>query len=154
MSKRTLVAREEQQRKLADAVTQAVMAATGIGEESISVSVEDVAPSDWMAKVYRPDIENGAARLYKRPGYGPLAGKGEALRSRADSSPHAAKLGLPLSGSLAGAAAAAAAASSSTIRRLAVRNDEGRQPIELLAGGLRAGPQLNLTTKETLLTPR
>ena len=45
----------------------------GNGEDSISVSIEDFAPSDWAEKVYKPDIENGAGKLYKRPGYGPLA---------------------------------------------------------------------------------
>ena len=66
---------EEQKQKLAEAVTKAVMAVTGNGEESVSVSVEDVAPSDWTEKVYKPDIENGSGKLYKRPGYGPLADK-------------------------------------------------------------------------------
>jgi 4-oxalocrotonate tautomerase len=64
---------EEQKRKLAEAVTNAVMAITGNGEDSISVRIEDVAASDWTEKVYKPDIENGAGKLYKRPGYGPLA---------------------------------------------------------------------------------
>lgn len=66
---------EEQKRKLAEAVTKAVVAVTGNGEDAVSVSVEDVAPSDWTEKVYKPDIENGSGRLYKRPGYGPLANK-------------------------------------------------------------------------------
>lgn len=64
---------EEQKQKLAEAVTKAVMASTGNGEEAVSVSIEDVAPSDWTEKVYKPDIENGSGKLYKRPGYGPLA---------------------------------------------------------------------------------
>ena len=64
---------EEQKRKLAEAVMNAVMAVTGNGEESISVRIEDVAPSNWTEKVYKPDIENGGGKLYKRPGYGPLA---------------------------------------------------------------------------------
>jgi 4-oxalocrotonate tautomerase len=66
---------EEQKKKLADEVVKAVMASTGNGEESISVSVEDIAPSDWTDRVYKPDIENGPGKLYKRPGYGPLASK-------------------------------------------------------------------------------
>jgi len=66
---------EEQKKKLAEEVAKAVMASTGNGEESISVSVEDIAPSDWTDKVYKPDIENGPGKLYKRPGYGPLASK-------------------------------------------------------------------------------
>ena len=66
---------EEQKKKLAEEVAKAVMASTGNGEESISVSVEDIAPSDWTDRVYKPDIENGPGKLYKRPGYGPLASK-------------------------------------------------------------------------------
>ena len=41
--------------------------------EARSVSIEDFAPSDWTEKVYKPDIENGSGKLYKRPGYGPMA---------------------------------------------------------------------------------
>jgi 4-oxalocrotonate tautomerase len=66
---------EEQKKKLAEEVTKAVMASTGNGEESISVSIEDIAPSNWMDRVYKPDIENGSGKLYKRPGYGPMASK-------------------------------------------------------------------------------
>jgi 4-oxalocrotonate tautomerase len=64
---------EEQKQTLAQAMTKAVIAVTGNGEDSVSVSIEDVAPSDWTEKVYTPDIENGPGKLYKRPGYGPLA---------------------------------------------------------------------------------
>ena len=66
---------EAQKKKLAEEVTKAVMASTGNGEESVSVSIEDIAPSDWTDRVYKPDIENGPGKLYKRPGYGPLASK-------------------------------------------------------------------------------
>ncbi len=64
---------EEQKQKLAEAMTKALMSITGNGEDAVSVSIEDVAPSDWTEKVYKPDIENGPGKLYKRPGYGPLA---------------------------------------------------------------------------------
>lgn len=66
---------EAQKRKLAEAVTKALMEGAGVGEDSISVSIEDVAPSDWTEKVYKRDIETAGARLYKRPGYGPLGAK-------------------------------------------------------------------------------
>ena len=61
--------------KIAEAVTRAIMAETGNREESVSVAIEDFAPADWMEQVYKPDIENGPGELFKRPGYGPLAGK-------------------------------------------------------------------------------
>ena len=48
------------------------MASTGNGEESISVAIEDVAPSDWTGTVYKPDIVAKRDTLYKKPGYGPL----------------------------------------------------------------------------------
>jgi 4-oxalocrotonate tautomerase len=63
---------ELQKRKLADSLTKAVMTSLGYGEESVSVSLEEVAPGDWTEKVYRPDIINGAGKLYKEPGYRPL----------------------------------------------------------------------------------
>jgi 4-oxalocrotonate tautomerase len=42
------------------------------GEESVSVSVEEVAAADWTEKVYKPDIIHGSGKLYKRPGHKPL----------------------------------------------------------------------------------
>jgi 4-oxalocrotonate tautomerase len=63
---------ERQKARMAEAVTKAVMASLGYGEESVSVSVEEVAPGDWTEKVYKPDILGGPGKLYKKPGYGPL----------------------------------------------------------------------------------
>ena len=62
---------EQKKRKLADAITKAVMENLGYGEEAVSVSFEEVAPSDWTEKVYNPDILNGPGKLYKQPGYKP-----------------------------------------------------------------------------------
>jgi 4-oxalocrotonate tautomerase len=36
------------------------------------VSIEDVEPADWTEKVYKPDIMQKPATLYKKPGYDPL----------------------------------------------------------------------------------
>jgi 4-oxalocrotonate tautomerase len=63
---------EQRKQKLADGVTKVVMASLGYGEESVSVSLEEVAPDDWTEKVYKPDIINGRGKLYKKPGYKPL----------------------------------------------------------------------------------
>ena len=41
------------------------------GEESVSVSMEEVAATDWLEEVYKPDIEARPDRLYKKLGYGP-----------------------------------------------------------------------------------
>ena len=62
---------DEQKQKLAEAVTKAIMATAGVGEESVSVAIVDVAQEDWMETVYKPDILNGPGKLYKQPGYKP-----------------------------------------------------------------------------------
>jgi 4-oxalocrotonate tautomerase len=63
---------EQQKQKLAEGVTKAVTASLGYGEESVSVSLEEIPPSEWTETVYKPDIINGRGKLYKRPGYEPL----------------------------------------------------------------------------------
>jgi 4-oxalocrotonate tautomerase len=62
----------QQKQMLAEGVTKAVMTSLGYGEDSVSVSLEEVPPSEWTRKVYKPDIINGPGKLYKRPGYDPL----------------------------------------------------------------------------------
>jgi len=39
------------------------------GEESVSVAFEEVKAGDWGEKVYKPDIKDKWAQLYKKPGY-------------------------------------------------------------------------------------
>ena len=63
----------EMKRRIADAVALAVKQETGNKLETISVTIQDVAPADWMGQVYGPDIEHGAGELLVAPGYGPLA---------------------------------------------------------------------------------
>lgn len=63
---------DQQKANLAADVTKAVMAALKIGEESVSVAVEDVEPNDWTEKVYKPDILAKPDTIYKKPGYNPL----------------------------------------------------------------------------------
>jgi 4-oxalocrotonate tautomerase len=48
------------------------MAIVNVGNDAVSVTIEDVEPSDWAEKVYEPDIVNGAGKLYKKPRYSPL----------------------------------------------------------------------------------
>jgi 4-oxalocrotonate tautomerase len=62
---------EQQKRKLAEAVTQAVTSSLGLDEDAVSVSLEDFDAGEWTEKVYTPDIINGPGKLYKRPGYTP-----------------------------------------------------------------------------------
>jgi len=61
---------DQQKIKLAEAITKAVMSTLKLGEESISVAVEDIAPAQWTEKVYKLDILNNP-KLYKKPGYDP-----------------------------------------------------------------------------------
>ncbi len=60
---------EEQKERLAEAITRDVMTVLGSGEESVSVSFEEVDPQDWAERVYRPDIAGKPDQLYKKPGY-------------------------------------------------------------------------------------
>jgi 4-oxalocrotonate tautomerase len=62
---------EQQKQRPAEGMTKVVMTSLGYGEESVSVSLEEVAAADWTEKVYKPDILNSAGQLYKRLGYNP-----------------------------------------------------------------------------------
>ena len=63
---------EQQKIRLTEAIVKDVMTFTGVGDGAISVSIEEIGSSDWVDKVYRPDILNGSGKLYKKPGYTPL----------------------------------------------------------------------------------
>ena len=60
---------EQQKKKLAEAITRDVMEALHYGEESVSVAMEEIPANEWAEKVYRSEIVNKAASLYKKPGY-------------------------------------------------------------------------------------
>ena len=62
---------KEQKAKLAAAIVKDVTSVLHYGEESVSVSMEEVDASQWLEKVYKPDIEAKPSQLYKKPGYGP-----------------------------------------------------------------------------------
>jgi 4-oxalocrotonate tautomerase len=62
----------EQKQALADAITQAFVDIAGSAEKSVSVSIEDVPPADWVEAVYRPEILAKPELLFKKPGYDPL----------------------------------------------------------------------------------
>lgn len=62
---------KQQKTRLAEAITDAVTRTLGYGAESVSVAIEDVAPADWTANVYKPDILGKPATIYKQPGYDP-----------------------------------------------------------------------------------
>ena len=60
---------EQQKVRLADAITKDVMGILHYGEESVSVALEEIKPSDWLEKVYKPDVKNKWDKLYKKPRY-------------------------------------------------------------------------------------
>jgi 4-oxalocrotonate tautomerase len=60
---------EQQKIRLAEDIVKDVTKILNYGEESVSVSIEEVEPQDWAEKVYQPDIINNSEKLYKKPGY-------------------------------------------------------------------------------------
>ncbi len=60
---------EQQKRRLTDAIVKDVMNVLNYGDESVSVAIEEVSSRDWAEKVYKPDIVETSAKLYKKPGY-------------------------------------------------------------------------------------
>ncbi|MCA9255632.1 MAG: tautomerase family protein [Phycisphaerales bacterium] len=60
---------EKQKRALSDAITRDVMAHLGYGDESVSVSFEEISADDWKERVFVPDILSKPDALYKNPGY-------------------------------------------------------------------------------------
>lgn len=63
---------EPVKKNLADQIAEAVKSVLKTEDKSISVAIEDVKPEDWAEEVYRPDILNRRARLYKEPGCNPI----------------------------------------------------------------------------------
>jgi 4-oxalocrotonate tautomerase len=63
---------EQQKAKIAEGITKTIMTTANGAEQSVSVSIEDIEPDDWVEKVYKPDIIQKCDILYKNPGYDPL----------------------------------------------------------------------------------
>ena len=63
---------EQQKSRLAEKITKAVMAGANCAADSVSVSIEDIEPEDWVEKVFKPEIIAKSNQLYKKPGYNPL----------------------------------------------------------------------------------
>jgi len=62
---------DEQKALLTEAIVREVTGILHSGDESVSVSFEEIAPDDWTEQVYRPDILDKWDKLTKEPGYGP-----------------------------------------------------------------------------------
>lgn len=63
---------DQQKAKIAEEITKAIMATANCAEQAVSVSIQDIEPSDWVEQVYKPDIIGRPDTLYKKPGYDPL----------------------------------------------------------------------------------
>ena len=63
---------KDQKSRLAAQIVQDVMAVLQCEESGISVVIQDVQPEDWNEKVYRAEILDNAANLFKKPGYNPF----------------------------------------------------------------------------------
>ena len=48
---------EQQKKRLAELIVEDVVTALASADESVSVDIEEVKPSDWLQKVYRPAID-------------------------------------------------------------------------------------------------
>lgn len=62
---------EKDKKRLAEEITKAVTTTLHYGDESVSVAIEEIAPRNWVEKVYNPDILGHPERIYKKPGYTP-----------------------------------------------------------------------------------
>jgi len=60
---------EQTKQRLADAIVEDVVNIIGCGQESVSVSIEDISSGDWKEKVYDPEIRGNMKNIYKKPGY-------------------------------------------------------------------------------------
>ena len=60
---------ETQKSELARAIAENVRTILDASDRSVSVSIEEVAPDQWMEEVYRPEIADKPDALYKKPGY-------------------------------------------------------------------------------------
>ena len=60
---------EQQQTRLAEAITKDVMSILHYGEKSVSVAMEEIKPGEWAEKVYRAELKDNLDKLYKKPGY-------------------------------------------------------------------------------------
>jgi 4-oxalocrotonate tautomerase len=63
---------EEQKKRLTDEIVRAVVEIAKCAEKSVSVAFVEVPPEEWTEKVYKPDILQSGAKLYKQPGYDPV----------------------------------------------------------------------------------
>ncbi len=57
---------EDQKRRLADAITQAVVSIAVCSEDAVSVSIEEVTQDRWKEEVYEPFISKSESTMYRK----------------------------------------------------------------------------------------
>ena len=60
---------EDQKLKITDEISKVFQNVAGKSEAAISIAIEEVPESEWMEKVYKPEIKPNLDHLYKKPGY-------------------------------------------------------------------------------------
>jgi len=63
---------KDQKKRLAEEIVKNVITIARCEEKSVSVAFEEIKPSEWAEKVYKPDILDNKNKLYKKPGYNPF----------------------------------------------------------------------------------
>ena len=63
---------DAQKKQLTKEIVKDVATIAKCEETSVSVAFEEVAPQDWVDKVYKPDILENKDLLYKAPEYNPF----------------------------------------------------------------------------------
>jgi 4-oxalocrotonate tautomerase len=62
---------DAQKRDLSAEILRDATRMLNYSDEAVSVGFEEVAPSEWSAYVYEPDLQDKWDTLFKQPGYGP-----------------------------------------------------------------------------------
>ncbi|MDD9301594.1 MAG: tautomerase family protein [Desulfobacter sp.] len=63
---------EQQKKELTEKIVTSAAKSLECKTSSISVAFEEFKPENWIEAVYKPDIMNGSATLYKNPEYNPF----------------------------------------------------------------------------------
>jgi len=63
---------EEIKNHLAEAIVKDVAEITKCEKKSVSVSIVEIDPKDWVAKVHKPDIMGNKNACIIKPGYNPF----------------------------------------------------------------------------------
>lgn len=64
---------EQQKIQLTKKIVKNVVEIAECKETAVSLAFEEIQPSEWAQKVYKPDIIDGLGSLYKKPGYDPFS---------------------------------------------------------------------------------